>query len=262
MEMLQANKGAGLHATNIVMRPFVKTLIAILIFSVAMAALESAVVVYLRALYYRDGFTVAFRLIDKQIVSIEILREVATILMLWAVAYLTGKSRQERIAFFLICFAVWDIFYYAWLKVFIDWPSSLFEWDILFLIPFTWLGPVLSPIICSMTMIVLSVRLLRSSETKIPIRSKLLIGTGSLVILYTYLIDYGNLLWTNDLMTEYLNLLSNEKFIKLASVYLPGHYNWTLFWMGELMILTGIIMIDFAFLGLKKKYRGPYMHST
>lgn len=231
------------------MKPFTKTIIAIVVFSVAMAALESAVVVYLRALYYRDGFTVAFKLIDKQILSIEILREVATILMLWTVAYLTGKNQKERLAFFLICFAVWDISYYAWLKVFIDWPSSFFEWDILFLIPFTWLGPVLSPIICSITMILLSARLLRSSpEAKISILSKSLIGIGTLVILYTYLIDYGNLLWTNNLMTEYLDLLSNEKFIQLASVYLPGDYNWTLFGLGELMILTGILTIDFALL--------------
>ena len=248
MEMLQINKEAGGHTRNIFMKPFTKTLMVIVIFSVAMAALESAVVVYLRALYYRDGFTVAFKLIDKQIISVEILREVATLLMLWSVAYLTGKNRKERIAYFLICFAVWDIFYYIWLKVFIDWPSSFFEWDILFLIPFTWLGPVLSPIICSVTMIVLAVRLLRSSpETKISIRSKLLIGAGCVIILFTYLIDYGKLLWANDLMTEYVNLLSNKKFIQLASVYLPEYYNWTLFWLGELLILTGIFMIDFAF---------------
>src|SRR5688500_17119590 len=93
----------------------IKTIAVITIFSIAMAALESAVVVYLRALYYPNGFTVAFKLIDKQILLIEILRETATIIMIWAVAYLTGRKCYDRLAYFLLCFAIWDIFYYIWL---------------------------------------------------------------------------------------------------------------------------------------------------
>jgi hypothetical protein len=219
-----------------------KNIIVIILFSIAMAALESAVVVYLRALYYPDDFTVAFKLVDEKIVLIEIIREAATLCMIWSIGYLTSKTRYERLPYFLLCFAVWDIFYYVWLKIFLDWPASLFDWDILFLIPFTWLGPVLSPVICSLTMIILAAVLLRSKhEIKISKTSIGLLVSGSLLILYTYLFDYGNLLLTNDLLSDYANLLQNKKFTTLASAYVPVKYNWGIFWVGELLIISAII---------------------
>ncbi len=146
------------------MKTNIKTLLVVIGFSVAMAALESAVVVYLRALYYPDGFTVALKMLDQQILLIEIAREAATLFMLLGVGWLAGNNFKDRFAYFLLSFAVWDIFYYVWLKVFIGWPSSMLEWDILFLIPFTWLGPVLAPVICSVTMILLAVVILRSNK--------------------------------------------------------------------------------------------------
>ncbi len=141
-----------------------RTLLAVIIISIAMAALESAVVVYLRALFYPDGFTVALKLIDQRILLIEIAREGATLVMLIGIGGLAGINFKDRFAYFLLSFAVWDIFYYVWLKAFIDWPSSVLEWDILFLIPFTWLGPVLAPVICSVTMILLAIVILRSNK--------------------------------------------------------------------------------------------------
>ncbi len=222
----------------------IKNIAVITIFSIAMAALESAVVVYLRALYYPNGFTVALRLIDKQILLVEILRETATLVMIWAVAYLTGKKRYDRLAYFLLCFAVWDIFYYIWLKLFIDWPLSILDWDILFLIPVTWLGPVLSPVICSLTMIVLAIVILSArQEVKITLLPKCLLIAGNLLILYTYLYDYSNLIIRNNLISDYANLFQNEKFIALATTYLPTNYHWNIFWFGELIICIAILQL-------------------
>ena len=51
-------------------------------------------------------------------------------------------------------FGVWDIFYYVWLKVLLDWPSSIMDWDILFLIPTTWASAVLYPVLISITLLV------------------------------------------------------------------------------------------------------------
>ena len=209
-----------------------------------MAALESAVVVYLRALYYPDGFTVALKLIDQKILLIEIVREAATLCMIWAVGYLAGKNIYTRFAFSLICFAVWDIFYYVWLKVFIDWPASLFDWDILFLIPITWLGPVLSPVICSFTMILLAMVIFDLSPTfKVPKTVKALLLSGVALILYTYLYDYGHLIVSHDLLYDYPQLLKNESFVNLASNYLPTHYQWNIFWIGEALIGAAIFQL-------------------
>jgi hypothetical protein len=207
--------------------------IALVAFSIAMAALEGAVVVYLRALYYPNGFTVAFKLIDQHIILVELLREIATLVMLGAVGYLAGKDLNSRFASFLIAFAVWDIWYYIWLKLFIGWPGSLLDWDILFLIPWTWLGPVLAPVVCSLTMIVLAFMLVRNTTVQWTRIDVVLLLAGIATILYTFLSDYGSIILGNNLMSEYASLLTNKQFVSIASSYVPKSYNWFLFTVGE-----------------------------
>ena len=221
------------------MHTTVKTFIGVCIFSIAMAALESAVVVYLRALYYPEGFSVAFKLIDVNILKVEILREFATIIMLLMIGYLAGHTFKDRMAYFLLAFAVWDIAYYGWLKVLINWPASIFEWDILFLIPFTWLAPVLAPLICSMTMISLALILLFYSKPLSAITWGF-VTAGSVFILYTFMENYGSLIVANGFIHDFANILQNEKFLNLAAGYIPDSYNWTVFLLGEIFLLTGI----------------------
>jgi hypothetical protein len=228
------------------MWPLRNKIIVLCIFSIAMAALESAVVVYLRALYYPDGFTVAFKLIDEHIVQVEIARELATLIMLLCISYLSGKGFYDRFAFFLFSFALWDIFYYVWLKVFINWPASFFEWDILFLIPITWLGPVLAPLICSATMVVLAAVILGRDDGKRIKFSTMVIMclvVGSLCILFTFMQDYGGLLLSTHSISDYPQLLQSKKFIQAASTYIPGSFNWFLFLLGELVIGIAIIKL-------------------
>lgn len=223
------------------MNSLTKTTIAVCVFSAAMAAIESAVVVYLRALYYPGEFTVAFRLIDEKVVVIEILREVATIVMLASVGFLAGKNLRQRLAWFLLAFAVWDLCYYGWLKVFIDWPASVFDWDILFLIPFTWLGPVLAPVICSVTMLALAIVLLRC-EPQLPRLAWTLIAAGCVFILYTFMKDYGWLIVGHGFLDNYAGILRNKDFIALASGYLPRAFEWPIFFVGELCLVGGIFL--------------------
>ncbi|HEX8039958.1 MAG TPA: hypothetical protein VF490_12445 [Chryseosolibacter sp.] len=234
------------------MKPLTKTIIAICTFSVAMAALESAVVVYLRALYYPEEFTVAFRLIDEKIVLVELAREIATLVMLGTVGFLSGRNLKERLAYFFLTFAVWDIFYYAWLKVFIDWPVSIFDWDILVLIPFAWLGPVLAPLICSLTMILLSLALLFSPK-RVSRPVWFLLTAGSTFILYTFMRDYGWLIVGNGFLSDYAGILRNPDFISLASGYKPQPFQWWMFWLGELFILCGVGLQYGGFKGLFKQ---------
>ena len=132
--------------------------IIVVLFSIAFAYIESAVVVYLRAIFHPDGFRFPLEVfgitpIWRKFLLIEIGREAATIVLIFTGSYLVGRNRQQRVACFLIIFAVWDIFYYIWLKVLIDWPASLMDWDILFLIPVTWASPVLAPVLVSLVML-------------------------------------------------------------------------------------------------------------
>jgi len=151
-----------------------KRFIIVVIFSVAFGYIEAAVVVYLRAIFHPEGFTfpLAFAIApsSKHILLTEIGREAATIVIILTGAWLFGKNRQRRFAYFLTIFAVWDIFYYVWLKVILDWPASITNWDILFLIPVTWASPVLAPVLISLTMLIFAVIILYRDSLGRPLK--------------------------------------------------------------------------------------------
>ena len=126
-----------------------RALLTLSAFAVAFAFVESAVVAYLRFLYYPDGFTFPLAPMPPDRYAIEVAREAATLVMLWTVAALAGRDRWERFLFFSIAFGVWDIFYYVWLWVMLGWPASPLDLDVLFLIPVPWFGPVLAPVAVS-----------------------------------------------------------------------------------------------------------------
>ncbi|MBM2845265.1 MAG: hypothetical protein HW407_577, partial [Bacteroidetes bacterium] len=162
-------------------------------FGVAFAFVESSVVVYLRSIYYPDGFAFPLKLISQQHLTVELAREAATIVMLAAVGFLVGSKAWERFGYFLVAFGVWDIFYYVWLKVILDWPASLSDWDILFLIPLPWIGPVIAPVLISLLMIVCGLTIaVRFEGRKFfhPNRwSWMLAIAGTLVVLYSFMTD-------------------------------------------------------------------------
>lgn len=124
-------------------------------FGVGFGFVESSVVVYLRDLYYPGGFSFPLRLMSTGHVLMEALREIATLVVLVSVAALAAKRTWERVGYFLLGFGVWDIFYYVWLALLIGWPASLIDWDVLFLIPIPWIGPVIAPLLLSLQMAIL-----------------------------------------------------------------------------------------------------------
>jgi hypothetical protein len=111
--------------------------------------------------------------------------------MLIGLGYLIGKNFLQRFAFFMFAFGIWDIFYYIWLKVFINWPESFFAWDILFLIPLPWLGPVLSPIIVSVCLIISSLIVIHFETQDYPIIVKtsdwIILVFAGIIIIFSYL---------------------------------------------------------------------------
>ena len=152
-----------------------KTLFTVVIFSIAFAYIESAVVVYLRTIFHPEGFTFPLKTFGltalwKQHLLTEIGREAATIVLIATAASLFGRNLQEQSAYFLIIFAVWDIFYYVWLKVLIDWPVSIMDWDILFLIPVVWASPILYPLLISIAIFVFAVMVLHRNRLGRPLK--------------------------------------------------------------------------------------------
>lgn len=123
-------------------------------FAVAMAWLEAATVLYLRVLVDRvQPYQPNPLPIRGDLGPVELVREAATLVMLLTVGMLAGRTWQTRLGYSAIAFGVWDIFYYVFLKAMCDWPKSLFDWDILFLLPLPWWGPVLAPVSIAVLMI-------------------------------------------------------------------------------------------------------------
>jgi hypothetical protein len=149
-----------------------RIVIALMLFGAGFGYVEAAAAIYLRVMYepiHQRVFPASaagdlFPLIPLNRLEseeprglhwlgIELGREAATLVMLAAVGMALGRTFQQRFAVFLIAFGLWDIFYYVFLKVHIGWPDSLWEWDLLFLLPVPWAGPVLAPVLVSLGMI-------------------------------------------------------------------------------------------------------------
>ena len=229
-----------------------KTISIVTIFAIAMAFLESVFVYYIRMIRYPKGFNFySINSLSSEILNIEMFRELSTLIILFIVAILVAKGFYKRFAYFLYAFAIWDIFYYVWLKVVIGWPNSLLNWDILFLIPWSWSSPVLAPIICSLNMIILAFSILFISDKKykfkIKIREWILLFIGGFLQLYTFLYDYGKIMIRGDYLNYFSSLMTNEKFILEVTNYMPTHYNWTIFLIGEILILTAIASWHFRY---------------
>jgi hypothetical protein len=212
--------------------------------AIAMAFLESAVVIYLRELFYPSGFDFPMVSMPEKIAVTELLREAATLIMLLAVGILGGKNAPQRFAWFIYSFAVWDLFYYIFLKLILNWPVSWFTWDILFLIPVVWTGPVLAPVLVSLTMIILAFTVLYVDKNKEKWEiSKIVIGLvilGSVLIFISFIWDFTSYMHKQYSLADLINL-------KVASTalnfYIPHSFNWFLLLAGEVSVFSGIAAV-------------------
>jgi hypothetical protein len=144
---------------------------ALVLFGFAFGYVEAAVVVYLRHIYdpiraqlhpgrepgellpliTADQLHAAAPQLERLLV-VELGREAATLIMLASVAAVGAATRRQWFAGFCVAFGVWDLAFYLFLKILVDWPASLLTWDILFLLPLPWVAPVLAPVIVAATM--------------------------------------------------------------------------------------------------------------
>lgn len=186
-------------------------------FAVAMALMESAVVVYLqRALAITPDELFPLRSADVvgSLAAIEVGREAATLVMLVAVGCIAGRHRADRLAWTAVAFGVWDVGYYVWLWVFIGWPHSPSTWDVLFLIPIPWTGPVWAPIAVSSALIGFGLAAAYRTDVGRPPR------VGPVIVLGATL---GG-------AVVVLSFLANGPAVLNGG--LPGWYPWPVFWSG------------------------------
>ena len=222
----------------------VQTIFWLTVFSIAMGYMETAVVVYLREMYYPGGFGFPLKPIGYNIAITEIIREAATIIMLAGAGVMTGRTLTEKFGNFVYSFAVWDIFYYVFLKLLLHWPDSLLNWDLLFLIPVPWVGPVLCPMLNSLSMILLALVIAyftdKNGQIRLNMKEWSLLIVGSVVVIVSYTLDYSSYILSQFSISELLNDLNRDVILNYASKYIPQHFDWWIYIIGELLILAGI----------------------
>ena len=165
----------------------------VVMFAIGMAWVEAACVYYLRVLTDRiDPYQLDPLPLQGLLGHVELVREAATLVMLMMVGMLAARIWQKRIAYALIAFGSWDIFYYVFLRIITDWPRSPFDWDILFLLPLPWWGPVLAPVCIALLMIIWGTL---ASEFEVtnsirPLRRLWLLNfSGMAIALYVFMVD-------------------------------------------------------------------------
>jgi uncharacterized membrane protein YidH (DUF202 family) len=227
-----------------------RTVLSLTLFGVAFGYLEAAVVSYLRTIHaptvqrFYPGREAGdlFPLLtleqtrhvapeQMRTIAIEVGREAATLVMLAAIALAVCRNSGEWAAAFAIVFGVWDILFYVFLKVLLDWPASLATWDILFLIPVPWVGPVIAPVIVSLSMIGAGVWHLRRP---VELRKWHWIGItlGAVVIIVSFTLDYSNIMRGG----------------------MPRPFHWSVFLLGN-----ALGVFSYAAATRKRGYQSPHL---
>jgi hypothetical protein len=221
-----------------------RALITVTLFAIAMGFFETVVVIYLRDILYPDGFGFPLSPVPAELAVTELLREVATMVMLVSVGLFLSRKFSTGFAWFIYAFAIWDIFYYIFLKLLLGWPESLLTWDVLFLIPTTWTGPVLAPVLLSMTMILLALVILiqedRGRDTRIEGLEWAGLIIGSLVLIFGFVYDYSQHMLTHFSLAGMFRIKDPE-VLQVATRYIPARFPWWIFLIGMIFLLGTIV---------------------
>ena len=188
-------------------------------FAIGMAWVEAASVYYLRVITNRiDPYQQNPLPIHGVLGAVELVREAATLLMLLTIGMLAGRTWHKRLGYTSIAFGVWDILYYVFLRMMSGWPRSVFDWDILFLLPLPWWGPVLAPVSIAVLMVIWGTFASqlpdRSPVTALTRTSWTVSGIGIALALYVFMAD---------------SIWALRQGLDVASQGLPQPFNWVVF---------------------------------
>jgi hypothetical protein len=162
-------------------------------YAIAMAYIEAAVVVYLREMHGIEELMRDLPSTLDRFVVIELGREAMTIVMLLSVGWIAGRKLQDRLGHFVFAFGLWDIAYYLWLAIFLGWPDSPLDWDVLFLLPVPWWGPVLAPALIAAVMCIGGTAAVRGADQGVEWRlswsNAAIAAAGIAIVLFTFTVD-------------------------------------------------------------------------
>ena len=204
--------------------------LAVAAFAIAMAWMEAATVFYLRTIVDRiEPYQPNPLPFSGVLGPVELVREAATLIMLLTLGIAAGRTWRARLGYASIAFGFWDIFYYVFLRVMCGWPRTLFDWDILFLLPLPWWGPVLAPVCIAVLMIVWGTQATRARQTGHQPGTAWawsLSTVGIAVALYVFMADAIRHLRRGG---------------DVATFALPTSFNWLLFCVGLALMAAPLV---------------------
>lgn len=210
-----------------------KIFIPLLIFGIAMAFLESAIVIFLREIWGLKALFPIQNIFENannlKFLKIEFGREIATVVMLISIACVLGRNAWQRMAYLFFIFGVWDIFYYIWLWTLIGWPSSLVTWDVLFFVPYTLVAPVYAPVIVSLVLVFCGMMIIHAQKRQVTLRSTPRFWIMEIV---AFGLVYISMVWESKIGTLKRNPFAQE--IEL-------NYPWLLLVIGLTIGLTAFL---------------------
>lgn len=198
-------------------------LLWLLVYGAAFGFVEASVVVYLRALYYPEGFVFPLELPPGTIYRVELVRELCTLLMILAPAMLASAKPWARFGAFAVVFGVWDLVYYLGLWAVLGWPESLMTWDILFLLPRIWAGPVLSAALIAVSLVVAGGLILHRVENGVRPRTRWWVWGLAAMSLGLLLVAF----------------MANHQTVALGAM--PDSFPWPLYGAGVILGWAGFV---------------------
>jgi hypothetical protein len=133
-------------------------------YAAAMAFLEAACVVTLKRLYFPEGWSAPFHPLPEDGLRLEQAREIATLVMIAAVALQGRPTPRGALARGLWIFGAWDLLYYVFLRALTGFPASLGALDLVFLVPRMWIAPVWLAVLGSTSALIAALVLRRSDS--------------------------------------------------------------------------------------------------
>jgi len=197
----------------------------VMAFGIAMAWVEAASVFYIRLLVDRiEPYQANPLPMNGTLGSVELCREAATLVMIVTLGVLAGRTWRRRVGYAALAFGVWDIFYYVFLRLISGWPRTLLDWDILFLLPLPWWGPVLAPVSIALVMVLWGTLATQSDD-------------GATDARWTWTAAYVGIMLALAVFTiDSWRALPHGRDAVLQ--VLPTRFNWSPFWVALLLMAS------------------------
>jgi len=224
----------------------------VMAFAIAMAWVEAASVFYIRALVDRiEPYQADPLPMNGALGNVELWREAATLVMIATLGVLAGRTWRRRAGYAALAFGAWDIFYYVFLRLISGWPRTLLDWDILFLLPLPWWGPVLAPVSIASLMIVWGTLVTqwqdRIPATRFTRASWGVSGAGILLALGVFMAD---------------SIRALPGGLDTVRQVLPTAFNWPVFGAALLLMATPLAHTGWRSLSSRREVSGSRRFDT